>query len=208
MRTDDRPRAASAVPARLLGRLVWLAFAAVLVVFVWQAGTFSNLVPRPPEPAEAPVNAKQFAAASSRFTGFDNTNQPYRVEAASALQDAADANKVHLDGVSGELNRQTGEKLELNATGGLYDSKARLLDLQGGVRMQSEGRFSAEMDRARVDVAAKTIRSEVPVTVTLPSGVIAANGMEITDDGKRILFFNRVKVTLRGSGASKGTTAP
>ena len=106
------------------------------------------------------------------------------------------------------LNRQTGEKLDLNATGGLYDSKARLLDLQGGVRMQSEGRFSAEMDRARVDVAAKTIRSEVPVTVTLPSGVIAANGMEITDDGKRILFFNRVKVTLRGSGASKGTTAP
>ena len=207
MPTDNRssPRLR---PAVLVSRLVWLLLAAVIGLFIWQAGMFPSITPQPAAENEAPVSARQFAAAASRFTGFDNSNQPYSVEATGALQDASDPNKVHLEGVAGELNRQTGEKLMLNAAGGLYDSKSRLLDLAGQVRMEQPGSFRAEMDHARVDVAAKTIRSEVPVTVDLRNGRINANGMEITDDGKRILFFNRVKLTLRGTGASQGTTSP
>ena len=70
------------------------------------------------------------------------------------------------------------------------------------------GDFRADMEQAKVDVGAKTIRSAVPVAVTLQNGHIDANGMEISDDGKRILFFNRVKLMLRGTGASQETTPP
>jgi hypothetical protein len=63
------------------------------------------------------------------------------------------------------------------------------------------------MEKAAVTVADKVLKSSVPVTVTMDRSTIKSNGLEISNDGKRIMFFNGVKARFLPAG-SKGDTAP
>ena len=56
-------------------------------------------------------------------------------------------------------------------------------------------------------VEEKRLVSESPVAVTFGSGTVNANGMQITDDGERILFLNGVKARFDAPQA-KGDVIP
>ena len=75
----------------------------------------------------------------------------------------------------------------------------KTLDLAGAVRIESQGRFVAEMESAHVDTTSKKMTSDSPVFVTFGSGTIQANGLEITNDGKNILFHDRVRAKFQGT---------
>jgi hypothetical protein len=92
----------------------------------------------------------------------------------------------------------------------IAEGAGKALDLQGEVKLESKGSFVAEMARARVVLEDKAVDTDVPVLVTFDAGTINAQGMKITDDGKRILFFNGVKARFQQApaGPSDGSTAP
>jgi lipopolysaccharide export system protein LptC len=161
--------------------------------FFWQAGVVNALVPKPPAAPVVVDNPEQGAATTATVTGFDKQNQPYSFSSKTALQDKTEPHKVHLTVVAGRFQRNSGEIITLAANGGLYDTDAKTLDLDGKVHIVSEGRFTADMDRAHVDTATKKMTSDTAVVVVFGSGTINANGLEITDDGKNILFKDRVR---------------
>jgi len=180
---------------------------AVLAValFVLQAGLFKALAPdtRPPPPrVEAP---EQVSARDTSIAGFDRDKQPYEVTAKHALQDKVVAHHVHLDEVLGTFRKSTGDIYELAAARGLYDTDAEELDLAGGVKITSKDRFTANMNKAHVTVKDKKLISKVPVTVDLKGGsTIKAGGVEISDNGSRIVFTDRVKAKFKRSGKGDG----
>ncbi|MBL8905052.1 MAG: LPS export ABC transporter periplasmic protein LptC [Rhizobiales bacterium] len=195
---------------RLAPIIGWAAIAAglaLLASFLWQAGVFNALVPKPPVAPTVVDNPQQGAATTANVTGFDKENQPYVFSSETALQDKTEPHKVHLTGVSGRFQRNSGEVITLASDGGLYDTDAKTLDLEGKVHIVSEGRFMADMDRAHVDTTTKKMTSDTPVTVVFGSGTINANGLEITDDGKVILFKDRVRAKFI-SQASEGDGKP
>jgi lipopolysaccharide export system protein LptC len=173
-------------------------------VFLYQAGLFHALEPAgrpPPLRIEAP---EQVSATDTSIAGFDREKQPYQVNAKRALQDRTVANLVHLDEITGTFKKAAGDIYDVAAAEGLYDTKTEKLDLNGGVKITSKDRFTANMEKAHVSVKEKKLTSNVPVTVGLKGGsTIEAGGVEISDDGNRILFVNRVKATFKRS-ASKG----
>jgi len=186
---------------RLAPIIGWLALAggiALLASFFWQAGLFNSLMPKPPAQPVVVANPEQGAANTASVTGFDKDNQPYSFTSETALQDKTEPHKVHLTGVAGRFQRNSGETITLGANGGLYDTDAKTLDLEGAVRIVSVGRFTADMERAHVDTTTKKMTSDKPVTVVFGSGTINANGLEITDDGKSILFKDRVRAKFKG----------
>lgn len=190
--------------------LTWAAAAVFLVLvgaFVIQAGLFSENLPQAGSQPEGTSIAtpSQISVAGSRYTGSDKDKQPYWVEAAKALQDDKNPDLVHLQTVKGEMRRLSGEVINVDATNALYDHDAKQLDLEGDVRIISQGSYEARMAKARVVIEDKSLTSEVPVTVTFDTGRIDANGMKITDDGQRIVFFNRVKAHFE---APEGSAAP
>jgi lipopolysaccharide export system protein LptC len=184
--------------APLIGWGATLAGLALIAIFVWQAGLFNALMPKPPATPTTVDNPEQGTATSANVTGFDKDNQPYTFSSKTALQDKTLPNKVHLTGVSGTLKRNSGEVVTLVANGGLYDTDVKTLELEGAVHIVSEGRFTADMERAHVDTNSKKMTSDSPVTVTFGSGTIQANGLEITNDGKNILFHDRVRARFEG----------
>ena len=209
---ERRSRGASSL--RISRMLAWFFSAVALAMMgllAYQAGTFSTLVPERPVAAQA--EAEQTAPAApkeeitvtdSRFTGFDKRDQPFSISARNAVQDENDASKVRLQSVDAEVRHKSGQQIAIKSNEAVYDSNSKTIDLQGDVRISSTGGFDARMAEARVDIDRHRLRSEVPVKVVHPRGVIQANGMEIEDDGARILFFNRVKARF-GAESSKGS---
>jgi lipopolysaccharide export system protein LptC len=209
----ERRRARRPRP-RVARRLAWLSLGlalGLLAVLAYQAGSFTNLVPQHQDTANAEtsqaaqtLSGQEVTVSQSRFTGFDKQQQPFTVSARNAVQHEDDKNKVRLVEVEAQLKRKTGEKVAIKSEKALYDAKSRTIDLNGNVIIISADGFVAKMDAARVNIDEHRLRSDVPVEVVSPSGVIRSNGIEIIDDGARILFFNRVKATF-GGGDRKGT---
>lgn len=180
--------------------------AGLILVFVLQIARFDALRPPKRQPGEEAAPSSQITADRSTIAGYDNQQQPFVVDARVAEQDPDKGNIVHLTTVDGRLKKADGTVMTVAASGGTYDTDTRVLDLKGDVKLVSQGKFVARMDKARVFLQQKKLYADVPVTVDLQHGTINAGGLEITDEGNRILFFNRVKTTYTPSD-STGTPA-
>ena len=208
-----RPGVAERVEARsrLLRRLaavVGLVGFGLVLAFAIQAGLFSFLVSRPAETPVAVPLPTQVTGSAAHYSGLDKSQQPYEISAATGVQDKNLPDLVHLDQVSGTLHRQDGGAILIAAPKGLYDTKARRMDLEGGVKINDGDRFTALMDRAKVGVDDQSILSDSPVTVTMPQGEITANSMEVGSDGQVIRFKGAVKALFGTATANKGDSTP
>jgi LPS export ABC transporter protein LptC len=195
--------------ARLATVLSWLAGAlgiGFVLAFLLQAGLFQSMLPSE-TPAPPQSRTDQITAIQSTVTGLDNEKQPYEVTAKRGWQDETTPSVVHLEEPEGRFRRAAGTEYTISAETGLYDTEAKKLDLSGNVLLEQKDRFKARMDRANVVVEEKRLVSESPVAVTFGSGTVNANGMQITDDGARILFLNGVKARFDVTQA-KGDVNP
>ena len=205
----DKLLKAAARRARLAPLLSWLAVGlavALFLLFAYQSGMFSSLMPKPaqkPLEVEAP---EQITGQNARIAGFDRQQQPYEILARNGLQDKTNANLVHLEQVSGTFKKVTGETFQLLSKTGLYDSKSKGLDLEGAVKIIRADHFTATMDKAHVNVETKDLDSNVPVVVEMSTGSIKANGMRISDNGKTVMFVNGVKAQFN-EASNKGDEA-
>jgi len=196
--------------AGLAKALTWLAAALGLgfvLVFLFQAGLFTALLPAdaPKDPPQ--TRADQITATQSTVTGMDREKMPYEVTARRGWQDEATPTLVHLEAPQGLFRRPAGAEYTISADTGLYDTEAKKLDLSGNVVLEQKDRFEARMDRANIVVEEKRLVSESPVAVSFGSGTVNANAMQITDDGARILFLNGVKARFDAPQA-KGDISP
>ncbi len=195
--------------ARLARGLSWLAAAlglGLVIVFLTQAGLFSALLPKEPAPAPA-VQPDQISATESTVSGIDREKQPYQVQARRGWQDEKIPTLVHLEAPEGRFRRAAGAEYMISALTGLYDTESKTLDLSGDVLLEQQDRFKARMGSARIVVEEKRLDSQGPVAVTFGSGTVNAQGLQITDDGARILFLNGVKARFDAPPA-KGDMTP
>ena len=200
-----------AVRTATLSRLLsWLAAAIGLgfvIAFLAQAGLFRALMPQQAAPPPPAVEPDRITAGVSTVNGIDDEKQPYQVTARRGWQDGKTPNLVHLEEPVGVFRRASGTKYTITGTTGLYDTKIKSLDLDGNVVLEQEGRFKARMDKANIAVKEKRLTANTPVSAQFGSGTVDANGMQITDDGARILFLNGVKARFTAA-EGKGDTNP
>jgi lipopolysaccharide export system protein LptC len=196
--------------AQLARAMSWLAGVLGLgfaLAFLVQAGLFAALLPDSPETLPPQTRQGQVTVTQSSVTGMDREQQPYEVTARRGWQDEATPSLVHLEGPEGRFRRAAGTEYMISAETGLYDTSTKKLDLAGNVLLEQKDRFAARMDKANIVVEEKRLVSAGPVAVTFVSGTVNANGMQITDDGRRILFLNGVKARF-DTPQAKGDVVP
>jgi len=192
-------------PIPLATIVSWLVLAATILlfaVFAVKAGLFASLFGQKPEPVVNMPLPDQVSSGVSSITGFDKDGQPYQLTAQSVLQDEKNSNLAHLKLITGVLRKKTGKKLLMNARGGQYDAKNKILDLVGKIKLVSQGEYTAYLEKARVTLQEKRLYAKVPVTVVFDRGTIRANGVDISDNGNQVLFFNGVKTRFDSAAAS------
>jgi lipopolysaccharide export system protein LptC len=207
--TDKLLRSA-AMRARL-APLLSLAFLAValgvVLLFMYQSGFFSTLVPKAKPEVVVVEKPEQITGEQSRIAGFDKNQMPYEVMAISGYQDKTNTDLAHLETVVGKFRKKNGDTIEMLSNTALFDSKSKQLDMKGDVIIRRQGSYTAKMDSAHVDVETKDLISDVPVVVETETATIHANGTKISNDGKTIVFLNGVKARFE-KAAKKGDEAP
>ncbi|VAW02113.1 hypothetical protein MNBD_ALPHA08-1145 [hydrothermal vent metagenome] len=191
-------------PVRAATVISWLVLSAtvlLLAVFAVKAGMFASLFGRKPEPVVNMPLPDQVSSGVSSITGFDKGGQPYKLTSQSVLQDKNNSDLAHLKQISGILRKKTGKKLLLNALGGQYNADKKILDLEGKIKLVSQGEYTAYLEKARVTLKEKRLYAKVPVTVIFDRGTIQANGIDISDNGNRVLFFDGVKTRFDAESA-------
>ena len=176
--------------------------AGLLAVFVGKTGMFASLFGRKPTPIVNMPLPDQVSSGVSTITGFDKDNQPYRLTSQSVLQDEHNEDLAHLKILSGLLRKKSGKNLEMTSLRGLYNKEKKVLDLQGSIKIVSQGEYVAYLEKARVTLKEKRLYATVPVKVIFDRGIIRANGVDITNNGERVLFFNGVKTRFNSAAAT------
>lgn len=191
----------------------WMSWAAAAIgigmvaLFLVQAGLFGALMPEEKPAPAFTGDPDEATAADSTITGLDKQNLPYQVKAKRGWQDKDKPNLVHMESIDATFGKAGGKSYLMVSNTGIYDTKTKELDLEGAIAISEGSRFTARMEKAHMVVESKELSANVPVDVEMGGGTIRANGLQITDDGAKILFLNGVKARF-GAEAQKGDQVP
>lgn len=188
--------------AKIASWVVLAVTTVLLAIFIGKAGLFASLFGKKPSPVVNLPLPDQVSSGVSMITGFDKDNQPYRLTSQSVLQDKQNDDLSHLKVLTGLLRKKDGKNLQMNALRGLYNKESKILDLEGKIKIVSQDEYVAYLEKARVTLNEKRLYATVPVKVIFDRGTIRANGVDITNNGERVLFFNGVKTRFNASTAT------
>lgn len=128
--------------------------------------------------------------------GVDGKQQPYRLTARQAMQDPKQPKQVELDSISAEVPVQEGVYAHILAGTGFYDGDEKRLDLGGEIEVVTDDGMTAKLQDAEVDIGAGTLKTGNPVAMTTEQAKISAESMFVEDNGAKVVFENRVRMTI------------
>ncbi len=86
------------------------------------------------------IVSNQFKMSGASFVGTDKNGDPFKLRAARGYQEYDTPHIIHLESVSGTVNRTTGKQKitdNIRATSGRYNRNNKTITLQGDVRVDS-----------------------------------------------------------------------
>ncbi|NKB54298.1 MAG: LPS export ABC transporter periplasmic protein LptC [Rhizobiaceae bacterium] len=142
-----------------------------------------------------------------KMAGFDKNNRPYDVQAIQAIQDLAQPGKVLLNSIDAKLPFDATSFANIGAISGVYDTKSEKLFLDENVTINGARGMDVHLKNADIDINSGSMASEKPVTVNSENTNISADSISVEKGGDRILFNQRVKMTItrpveRGIGST------
>jgi lipopolysaccharide export system protein LptC len=134
-----------------------------------------------------------------KLTGFRKDNRPYEVTAISAAQDIRKPNIVELNMMKARLETEQGGWVRLESKSGVFDSQKEQMQLTDQIRVATDAGYEAFLKSADIDFKAGTIRSKEPVKVNMGAITITADTLDVSDNGKIIVFNGRVNTLIDNS---------
>lgn len=134
-----------------------------------------------------------------KLTGFRaKDSKPYEVTADTATQDVKRPTIVELTNINGNVQLESGSA-RVSADAGVYDTQTEKVILRSNVRVRTQDGYDARLNSAFVDFKAGSVKSDDGVDVTFKEGSIAARRLDISDNGHRMTFEDRVKATFKAA---------
>lgn len=170
-------------------------------VFSWY-----TFLATPNTPVKVEVNnggeSGKLVMTSPHLNGYTKDNRPYSMTAAKATQDAKNSGAITLEGISAEL--PVGEKgmAKVEATSGVYDNANGRLQLDKDFIVTTDDGLRAVLRSADVNLKSGQITTDKPVDIRSGSTHILADSMQVKDNGKVLIFENKVRMTVDGSVVS------
>jgi lipopolysaccharide export system protein LptC len=142
------------------------------------------------------LGEEELTMLNPRFMGVDRKNQPFVITADSANQDPADPRLVTLDSVQADITLTDGSWLSLVAASGLYRQAEQTLTLEGPVSIYSDSGYELHLRRVEATLAEGVAWSDDGVEGQGPFGQLRADRMRIENQGERMFFEGRVRLTV------------
>jgi lipopolysaccharide export system protein LptC len=132
----------------------------------------------------------------TEIIGTDSRGQPYKIKARLSRRPDKDKTHINFKDVNGHLKREGGETVTFSSNKAYYNRSKKVIDLNQQVKIISKDRYKLTMPEARINLGTNELTSDSPVKATLNGGEIRSGGIKVSNDGKAVVFQNRVHATF------------
>ncbi|MEM1039202.1 MAG: LPS export ABC transporter periplasmic protein LptC [Pseudomonadota bacterium] len=206
--------------SRRVKTLKWaLPMVVVGTLGVFGASIAMNLVPNVEITMDSSlIEDGRVVMKNPRMKGVDKQNRAFEVIATRAITDLANPAAVELEGIDAKVPVNASTFANVKADQGFYNNTEEVLLLRNNVRMSGARGMDISMEDARINMKDGTLASDKPVEVTSQQAEISANAISVEDNGARIVFIERVRMTIKqpvtrgqeplATGVDVGTSTP
>lgn len=145
------------------------------------------------------LSGSKLTMEQPKLSGFKKDNKAYEMTAQAASQDIKTPSIVELTQPIARIEMQKGGWVRLTAMKGIYDTVTEKLNVDEKVTVRSDSGLDMRLKDARVDFKTGNMATEKPVEVDMPDGWVRSERMNVTDNGKIIIFEGSVRSEFRAA---------
>ncbi|WP_027060206.1 LPS export ABC transporter periplasmic protein LptC [Mesorhizobium loti] len=134
--------------------------------------------------------------ANPKLNGFTKQKQPYSMTALRAIQDVNTQGIIELEGIDAKVPVGPDNVAAVKASHGTYDRDGNTMKLTSDVTITTTDGMQAKFKSVFLDMGKGTMKTDDPVDVSRGGSQITANSMSVQDNGKVLVFENRVRVNI------------
>jgi lipopolysaccharide export system protein LptC len=151
--------------------------------------------PAPPPPRKATAMDSTMEAAT--YVSRDEKGQPFKLEADVAKQHPTAPGITDLANPRATIEMEGGAVVRGEAPTAQYDQKEGKLVVNSNLKLRHSSGAVFETEKAVVDMNAKTAQGTSPVKVTGGFGEVNAQGFQLVDEGKTVIFTGPSRARLK-----------
>jgi lipopolysaccharide export system protein LptC len=156
---------------------------------------------RAPPAVDVPTDTSAFSdgklvMANPKLEGMTRENLPYALNALRAVQNVDNENIVELEDIHAKLPVTAANTATIGASHGIYDREKNTLDLDQEINISTTDGGVAKLKSAFLDMGKGTMTTDKPVEITRKGSQITADTMSVKDNGKVLVFENRVRLNI------------
>lgn len=134
--------------------------------------------------------------ANPKLNGFTKQKLPYSLTATRATQDVGKQGIIDLEGINAKLPVAADNVVSVDAAHGIYDRDANTMDLTSDVTVRTSDGMLATFKSVFLDMGKGSMKTDKPVDVSRGGSRITADSLSVQDNGKLVVFENRVRVNI------------
>ncbi|HVZ01877.1 MAG TPA: LPS export ABC transporter periplasmic protein LptC [Dongiaceae bacterium] len=213
-----------------------IAVVCVAYIVIWSRVQLPNITINPVEAtSDAAKPTSDVTVSRVKYDGVDARNRPFSITAEAASQPdntpAADPNAtvpagapaqnaqqsqpapkpdsiINLKQIIADMTMTDGAWVAVTADNGVYDRDNNTVDLSGNVTLFHDTGLQFQTDAAKVDLRNDTAQGDQPVEGQNPDGTLAAEGFQVLNDGRTVIFLGRsyMKIYPKSHGSGEPAT--
>lgn len=134
--------------------------------------------------------------ANPKLNGFTKQKLPYSLTALRAIQDVGKQDIIDLEGINAKVPLTADNVAMVNATRGIYDRAGNTMNLTSDVTVTTTDGVEAKFKSVFLDMGKGSMKTDDPVDVSRGGSRITADKMSVQDNGKVLVFENKVRVNI------------
>lgn len=134
------------------------------------------------------------------YRGATAKGQPFVIRAGGAVQRSSAVPIVEMSNLAATLQMDDGPA-NVTAPSGRYDMDRDRLNIAGPVRVDGEAGYTLDSQDVTVSLIDRTVRTDLPVTGTIPLGSFRADRLRADISGKQLVLEGRVHLRINRRSA-------
>lgn len=141
------------------------------------------------------VARERMRIQSAQYRGQDSRGQPFRLDAGSAIQRTSAEPVVQLNDLSAGISLTDGPA-SLTAPRGRYDMNTERMSAAGPIAFRAAGGYRLDASGAEIDLRERQLRSDAPVTGTVPQGNFRADRMRADLEERTVTLSGNARLRI------------
>lgn len=201
---DRAFRSASRHSRRVRVLKIGLPVLAVTIAALFFAWSYTATTMQIPVSAEgAAFSDGKLVMANPKLEGVTKDNLPYSMKALRAVQEIGRESMIELEGIDARLPMDAGNWATVTAPKGLYDRDKNTLDMLGEIKVVTTDGVEANLKSVSIEIGKGNLSTTDPVAISRAGSRISSDRMKIAENGRVLVFEQRVRVHIDPSGLKK-----